>query len=107
MDNLTGIIRLLKTEQDRLTGNFAELVPRSRPFGRDNFENFGRKRMRIIVVEPSEEALASLGPDVFLVAIAARESVAIFHTIKRFAAATRPYQRPESFTVRFWLRKST
>jgi len=49
----------------------------------------------------------SLGQDVFLVAIAASESVAILHTVKRFAAATRPYQRPESFTVRFWLRKST
>src|ERR1700733_8729595 len=29
------------------------------------------------------------------------------YTPRRFAAATRPYQSPESFTVRFWLRKST
>jgi hypothetical protein len=29
------------------------------------------------------------------------------YTSRRFAAATRPYQSPESFTVRFWLRKST
>jgi hypothetical protein len=54
-----------------------------------------------------EKALASLGQDVFLVAMPASESVAILHTVKRFAAATRPYQRPESFTVRFWLRRST
>ena len=48
-----------------------------------------------------------IGRPEFVVAIAASESVAILHTVKRFAAATRPYQRPESFTVRFWLRKST
>jgi hypothetical protein len=28
------------------------------------------------------------------------------HTLSRLDAATRPYQRPESFIVRFWLRKS-
>src|ERR1700691_3842446 len=32
---------------------------------------------------------------------------AAHYTPRRFAAATRPYQSPESFTVRFWLRKST
>src|SRR5712691_2907133 len=29
------------------------------------------------------------------------------YTSRRFVAETRPYQSPESFTVRFWLRKST
>src|SRR6266700_1851302 len=28
------------------------------------------------------------------------------HTSSRLEEATRPYQRPESFIVRFWLRKS-
>ena len=28
------------------------------------------------------------------------------HTLSRLEAATRPYQSPESFIVRFWLRKS-
>ena len=28
------------------------------------------------------------------------------HTLSRLEQATRPYQRPESFIVRFWLRKS-
>ena len=28
------------------------------------------------------------------------------HTLSRLEAATRPYHRPESFIVRFWLRKS-
>ena len=28
------------------------------------------------------------------------------HTLSRLEAATRPYQKPESFIVRFWLRKS-
>jgi hypothetical protein len=29
------------------------------------------------------------------------------YTFKRFEAETRPYHKPESLTVRFWLRKST
>ena len=28
------------------------------------------------------------------------------HALSRLEAATRPYQRPESLIVRFWLRKS-
>jgi hypothetical protein len=50
MDNLTGIIRLLKTEQDRLTGELRGVSAALAAFGTDNFENFARKRMRIIVV---------------------------------------------------------
>ncbi|HXO36783.1 MAG TPA: hypothetical protein VN901_30955 [Candidatus Acidoferrales bacterium] len=50
MDKLTGIIRLLKTEQDRLTGELRGLSAAVAAFGIDNFEDFGRKRMRIIGV---------------------------------------------------------
>jgi hypothetical protein len=35
-----------------------------------------------------------------------RLSASSLHTLSRLEAATRPYQKPESFIVRFWLRKS-